>query len=236
MTAFLNWSGGKDSALCLYEAMQNGIAVSALLTSFNTSTDRVSMHGIRRSLLQQQAASLGLPLHTLELPESPGMEAYESELRQLHQSFKEQGYSHSLYGDIFLEDLKAYRESVAAKDGVQAHFPLWKKSSNELLQNFFSLGFKAIIVCINDQYLDKSFCGRLLDESFIADLPPGVDLCGENGEYHSFVFDGPLFSKPVPFVKGDIIYKAYPAPKQPGEECFTTPKPIAGFYFLDLLP
>lgn len=236
MKAFLNWSGGKDSALCLYNAKQQGLPVASLLTSFNTATDRVSMHGIRRSLLQQQAASLGLPLHTLELPASPGMEAYEEALRRSHRSFKEQGYSHSLYGDIFLEDLKSYREELSAKDNLQASFPLWKQDTTSLLQQFFTAGFKAIIVCVNDQYLDKSFCGRLLDETFIADLPPGVDPCGENGEYHSFVFDGPFFSKPVPFVKGDIVYKEYPAPQQSSDECFTTPKPAAGFYFLDLLP
>jgi uncharacterized protein (TIGR00290 family) len=236
MKAFLNWSGGKDSALSLYHAVQQDIPVSALLTSFNSTTDRVSMHGIRRSLLQQQAASLKLPLHTLELPGSPGMEAYEGALRGLHRSLKEEGYSHAVYGDIFLEDLKSYREALLARDNLQALFPLWKRDTSDLLQQFFSSGFQAIVVCTNDQYLDKSFCGRLLDGSFIADLPPGVDPCGERGEYHSFVFDGPLFSKPVPFVKGDAVYKEYPAPQQADGDCFTRPEPAAGFYFLDLLP
>ncbi|MCW3073175.1 MAG: diphthine--ammonia ligase [Flaviaesturariibacter sp.] len=232
----MNWSGGKDSALCLHHAKQQGIPVSALLTSFNTATDRVSMHGIRRNLLQQQAVSFGLPLHTLELLESPGMEAYEGAIRNVHQSLQAEGYTDAVYGDIFLEDLKAYREGLLAKDGLNAVFPLWQRDSKTLLQEFFLLGFKAMVVCVNDQHLDKSFCGRLLDEAFLADLPPDVDPCGENGEYHSFVFDGPLFSNPVPFVKGDLVFKEYAAPKENKTECFTTPKPKAGFYFCDLLP
>jgi uncharacterized protein (TIGR00290 family) len=233
MKAFLNWSGGKDSALCLYKARQQGLNIEALVTAVNTGTNRISMHGVERTLLEQQAASIGLPLYTVELPEQPGMEEYELAISATNQKLKAKGFTHAVSGDLFLEDLKAYREKLYAKDHIDCLFPLWKIDTKELMQTFLALGFKAIIVCVNSAFLDKSFCGRLLDESFIKDLPAGVDVCGENGEYHSFVFDGPLFSKPVAFTKGEIVFKEYPAPQS--NDCFTTPQPPTGFYFCDLL-
>lgn len=235
LKAFMNWSGGKDSALALYNMQQQGRSVEAMLTSINAATDRISMHGVRRALLQQQASCLRLPLHTIELPETPVMQAYEAAVQSSHQQLKEEGFTHGVFGDIFLEDLKSYRETLLAKDGLQCIFPLWKMKSHELLKQFFKAGFKAIVICVNSQFLDKTFCGRLLDESFIDDLPPDVDPCGENGEYHSFVFDGPVFSQPVQFKKGEIVYKEYAAPKTTGD-CFRAPQASAGFYFQDLLP
>jgi uncharacterized protein (TIGR00290 family) len=232
MKAFLNWSGGKDSALCLYTAQKEGIPVQALLTTI--ANGRISMHGVPRNLLEQQAASLGLPLYTMEMPEQPGMQVYEDTLSALHHKLKSEGYTHSVYGDIFLEDLKQFRDRLLQKDGLTGLYPLWGADSRDILRQFWSAGFKAIVVCTNSHYLDQSFCGRLLDESLIRDLPEGVDPCGENGEFHSFVFDGPLFSYPLSFQKGDIIYKEYPAPKQEGDDCFTTPQPPAGFYFQTL--
>jgi uncharacterized protein (TIGR00290 family) len=234
MKAFMNWSGGKDSALAFYKAKQNGIDIDALLTSVNESTDRVSMHGVRRTLLQQQASAVGLPLHTIELPEMPGMQAYEIATRHKHQLLKTEGYTHGIFGDVFLEELKAYRENLLALDGMNCLFPIWKMQSRDVVKQFISLGFKAIIVCVNSTYLDKSFCGRLLDDNFLNDLPATVDPCGENGEYHSFVFDGPIFSHPILFSKGDTVFKSYAAPKQ--DDCFTIPTDEVGFYFLDLLP
>jgi uncharacterized protein (TIGR00290 family) len=232
--AFMNWSGGKDSALALYIARQAGITVGALVTSINASTNRISMHGVRKDLLQKQADSIGLPLQTIVLPEMPGMQAFEEMIHQQNQQLKKAGYTHAIFGDIFLEDLKKYREELLRKDDLQCLFPLWNKNTREVLQEFFTAGFKAIVICVNSQFLDKSFCGRLLDESFIADLPPSVDLCGENGEYHSFVFDGPNFTAPIHFEKGEIVFKEYAAPKM-GDDCFTTPQQSSRFYFQDLI-
>jgi uncharacterized protein (TIGR00290 family) len=234
MIAFINWSGGKDSALAFYKAKQKGITIDTLLTSVNAATDRVSMHGVRREILMQQAASIGLPLQTIELPEMPGMQAYEEAVREKHRQLKAAGFTQAIFGDLFLEDLKAYREALLAKDNLQGVFPIWKMSSSEVMEEFMAAGFKAIIVCVNSSFLPKEFCGRLLDENFLRDLPPGVDSCGENGEYHSFVFDGPVFQYPINFTKGDVVFREYTAPKT--DDCFTTPKAAVGFYFQDLLP
>lgn len=229
----MNWSGGKDSALAFYKAKEEGIPIEALITSINKSTDRISMHGVRKALLQQQARSMGLSLEMISLPEMPGMQAYEETVGEKYRLLKTQGFTHGVFGDVFLEDLKTYRENLLAKDGLQCLFPIWKMDSVEVVQQFIAEGFKAIIVCVNSSYLDKSFCGRLLDEAFLADLPANVDPCGENGEYHSFVFDGPIFTEPILFTKGEMVFKEYAAPKQ--DDCFTTPKAELGFYFLDLL-
>jgi uncharacterized protein (TIGR00290 family) len=247
MKAFFNWSGGKDAALALHKAQQDGLAIKALVTAVNNGTDRISMHGVRRELLVQQAEAIGLPLHTIELPDMPDMKTYEEAVHQTNKQLKADGFTHGVFGDIFLEDLKAYREELLAKDDLQCLFPIWKQDTKGLLQLFIQAGFKAIIVCVNSSYLAQSFCGRLLDESFLNDLPPTVDPCGENGEYHSFVFDGPIFSKPILLKKGEVVFKEYAAPAvRPGhpglaegqdgsKECFTTPQPPAGFYFQDLI-
>ncbi|QEC70204.1 diphthine--ammonia ligase [Panacibacter ginsenosidivorans] len=228
----MNWSGGKDSSLCLYKVFQSGnYNIAHLLTSVNAVHDRISMHGVRRSLLEAQASSIGIPLTTIELPEEPGMEEYENAMLQKVNELKQTGCTHAIFGDIFLEDLKNYREQKLANAGVECSFPLWKINTTELVHEFIELGFKSIIVCINEQYLDKNFCGRIIDEDFINDLPKNVDPCGENGEFHSFVFDGPIFKKPIPFTKGEIVYKTYHAPKTSNET-----KPDYGFYFCDLLP
>lgn len=233
----MNWSGGKDSALAFYKAKQAGISVDALVTSVNTFTDRVSMHGVRRELLQQQASTIGLPLHTIELPEMPGMQVYEEAIHAKHGALKVIGFTHGIFGDVFLEDLKAYRETLLTKDGLQCLFPLWQMKSLDVVEQFINAGFQAIVVCVNSAFLDESFCGRKLDKTFLADLPPAVDPCGENGEFHTFVFDGPAFSHPIRFTKGEIVFKSYPAPAiAQDDECFTTPKAEAGFYFIDLLP
>lgn len=234
MKSFFNWSGGKDSALCLYKAKQQSLNVQALVTTVSQSTARITMHGVRRELLEQQAASIHLPLHVIELPSSTAMNAYEEAISKKNSELKGHRFTHAISGDLFLEDLKTYREGLYAKDGIECLFPLWKTDTKELMHQLIALGFKAIVVCVNGAYLDKSFCGRMLDESFINDLPANVDVCGENGEYHSFVFDGPLFHQPVAFTKGDTVYQEYPAPKK--DDCFTQPQPSAGFYFCDLLP
>jgi uncharacterized protein (TIGR00290 family) len=235
MKAFLNWSGGKDSALCLHKALQEGLNIEALVTTINNSTNRISMHGVRRSLLEQQAAALQLPLYTVELPEQPGMAEYEQAISRVNRMLKLKGFTHAVSGDLFLEDLRSYREKLYAKDEVECLFPLWETDTKELLRSFFSSGFKATIICVNSSFLDKSFCGRSLDESFINDLPATVDTCGENGEYHSFVFEGPLFSQPIQFKKGELIFKEYPSPVSQKDACFSSPQTSTGFYFCDLI-
>jgi uncharacterized protein (TIGR00290 family) len=234
MTAFMNWSGGKDSALAFYKAKKEGVPVEALLTSVNSGTDRIAMHGVRRELLVQQATVMGLPLHTIELPEMPGMQAYEEAVHLKHKQLKAAGFTHAVFGDLFLEDLKRYRDDLLAKDDLRCLYPLWQMNSREVVKEVLSLGFKAVVICVNSSFLDPSFCGRLLDESFLNDLPSNVDPCGENGEYHSFVFDGPCFSEALSFNKGELVFKEYAAPKGK-DECFTAPMPKAGFYFQDLL-
>lgn len=227
----MNWSGGKDSALALYTILQQQqYKTECLLTSVNTVHNRISMHGVRRELLEVQADNMGLPLTTIELPEQPGMTEYEKVLQQKITALKQQGFTHSIFGDIFLEDLKKYREEKLAEVGITGVFPLWKIDTRALMHQFLALGFKTIIVCVNEQVLDKSFCGRVIDQSCINDFPPQVDVCGENGEFHTFVFDGPLFKEPVPFVKGEIVYKEYTAPQtgEGGEAAY-------GFWFCDLL-
>ncbi|MDQ2862145.1 MAG: diphthine--ammonia ligase [Bacteroidota bacterium] len=236
MKSFMSWSGGKDSALALYYATKQNIRVQALLTSVNQAHERISMHGVRRTLLEEQVKSLQLPLHTLELSEQPNMNEYEEAVNTCYASLKKEGFNQAIFGDIFLEDLKIYREAQLARHQIQSVFPIWKRDTNELIHEFISLGFKAVIVCVNTKFLDRNFCGRLIDEEFVNDLPADVDPCGENGEYHSFVFDGPLLKSPVQFMKGETVYKEYRAPVDESEDCFSTAQPATGFYFIDLLP
>lgn len=234
--AFFNWSGGKDSALALYKMMQlKNFNIKYLLTNINAAHNRVSMHGVRRSLLKAQAASIGITLQTIELPEQPTMIEYEQTMMKKVQQLKSAGCATAIFGDIFLEDLKIYREQKLKEAGVECLFPLWKIDTTELINEFISSGFKAIVVCVNENYLDKGFCGRLINESFIDDLPANVDVCGENGEFHSFVFDGPIFKKPINFNKGEIVYKEYEAPKNAGNNHLKNTGAKYGFYFCDLL-
>lgn len=238
VNAYMNWSGGKDSALCLYKALHaKQYSISHLLTSVNAARNRISMHGVRRELLEAQAASTGIPLTTIELSEQPNMTEYETCMMQKVNELKSSGCTHSIFGDIFLEDLKLYREQKLKEANIECVFPLWKIDTFQLAKEFIALGFRAIIVCINEKFLDKSFCGRLIDENFINDLPANVDPCGENGEFHSFVFDGPIFKTPFAFAKGEIVYKQYTAPKTADDNnCSNAPPPQYGFYFSDLLP
>jgi len=233
--AFFNWSGGKDSALALYKAMlSNEYTIQCLLTNINRVHDRVSMHGVRRSLVEAQTASIGLPLVTVELPEEPSMQEYETMMLEKVNALKTSGCNKAIFGDIFLEDLKNYREQKLKAAGIECVFPLWKIDTTELIKEFIDKGFKAIVVCVNEQYLNKSFCGRMIDASFINDLPSTVDVCGENGEFHSFVFDGPIFKQPVQFNKGSIVNKKYKAPKAADDN--NEHPADYGFYFCDLIP
>ncbi|HEV8285087.1 MAG TPA: diphthine--ammonia ligase [Chitinophagaceae bacterium] len=232
--AYFNWSGGKDSSLALWKILQEKkFTIEYLLTSVNSFHNRISMHGVRRELLEAQAVALNIPLTTIELPEQPAMSEYESAMMEKINWLKEQGITHSIFGDIFLEDLKNYREKKLATAGVECVFPIWKKDTKELMLEFIESGFKAIIVCINEKFLDKSFCGRIIDQSLCNDLPKTVDMCGENGEFHTFVYDSPIFMNPIPFKKGEVVYREYLAPAN--TDAGPQTEKNYGFYFCDLL-
>lgn len=237
INAYMNWSGGKDSSLALHRLLQDKqYNIQYLLTSVNSTHDRISMHGVRRSLLQAQSEAIGIPLQTIELPEMPSMDAYENNMLQKIDALKNEGLTHSIFGDIFLEDLRKYREEKLQQTGIECVFPLWKIDTKDLMNEFLDAGFKAIIVCVNEQYLDKSFCGRIIDHSFVRDLPANVDVCGENGEYHSFVFDGPIFRHPVAFDKGETVSRTYSAPAADNSNNAMDKPSEYNFYFTDLIP
>ncbi len=244
--AVFNWSGGKDSALALYHIQQQKeYQIETLLTSVNDTFDRVSMHGVRSELLIQQAEALNLPLKQLRLPESPTMDVYNTLLTQTNNELKAQEITHSIFGDIFLEDLKIYREKQLEAVGLKARFPLWKRDTKELVHEFLDLGFKTIIVCTKSEVLGKEFVGEIITKDFLKNLPKNVDPCGENGEFHTFVFDGPIFKKPIDYTVGEKVYKTYKAPKNSDDNCFkkedncfkedVSPKEM-GFHFCDLIP
>lgn len=212
--AIFNWSSGKDSALALYKTLKKDqFEITSLLTSINKEFQRISMHGVPVSLLEKQAESLGLSLITMEIPKEPSMEEYQEIMSKTMSKIKSQGVTHSICGDIFLEDLKEYREKQLETIGMNAVFPLWKQDTADLIREFLGLGFKTIVTCVNETYLDKSFAGRIIDKNFIKDLPEKVDPCGENGEFHTFTFDGPIFKNKIEFEIGETIMKTYPKPK-----------------------
>ena len=239
--ALFNWSSGKDSALALYKIKQdNNYEISCLLTSINQKFQRISMHGVRVELLEQQAKNIGLPLEIMQIPEMPTMEAYEAVVQTTLSKLKKQGITHSIFGDIFLEDLRKYREDKLAEMDFEGVFPLWKIPTQDLIQEFIGLGFKTIVVCVNERFLDKSFVGRIIDQGFINDLPENVDVCGENGEFHTFTFDGPIFSKPIAFEVGEVVYRKYERPKEEDSSdtaCDTSDSSAFdyGFWYCDLV-
>jgi uncharacterized protein (TIGR00290 family) len=236
--SYFNWSGGKDSALALYHAQKvRRYSIERLLTSVNRLHRRISMHGVREELLEQQAAAIGLPLQKLILPDQPSMPDYEEEMMKIMTALKKENFTHSFFGDIFLEDLKKYREEQLIKVGFTAVFPLWKRDTTELLHEFIDLGFQTVVVCVKAEVLDESFAGRVIDHHFIKDLPNNVDPCGENGEFHTFVFDGPIFRQPVPFRIGEKVFREYAAPRNSQDTCFSNqPSSPMGFWFCDLEP
>ena len=212
------WSGGKDSAMALNALRSTPeVHVAALLTTVTDEYDRISMHGVRRTLLERQAESLGLPLHIVRIPPHCVNAVYESRMNDALRESLGHGVRRVAFGDIFLEDLRAYRERKLAPAGMQAMFPIWKRDTRELTREFLRQGYRAIAVCVDPRVLDPSFAGRELDESFFADLPANADPCGENGEFHTFVFDGPGFQRPVECRAGEKVLRD-------------------GFWFSDLLP
>ena len=197
------WSGGKDSAMALRVLrQQNGLRVAALLTTVTEGYERISMHGVRRELLLRQARAIGLPLQEVRIPPQCVNPIYEARMRDAMLAQKAAGVRCVAFGDIFLQDLREYRERNLALVEMSAIFPIWKCDTRELAQEFCALGFRAIAVCIDSNKLSCEFAGREVDESFFRDLPEGVDPCGENGEFHTFVYDGPIFSNAIAVERG----------------------------------
>ena len=184
---------------------QGGVRVAALLTTVTEGYERISMHGVRRELLKRQARSIGVPLHEVRIPPQCINPVYEARMEQALRVHHAEGVRSVAFGDIFLQDLREYREKNLARMGMTAVFPIWKRDTRELIRCFHALRFRAITVCVDPKALDRSFAGRELDEQFFRDLPAGVDPCGENGEFHTFVFDGPIFSKPIPIRVGEVV-------------------------------
>ena len=200
------WSGGKDSALALRTLRQCAdIPIAGLLTTVTEAYDRISMHGVRRTLLLKQADRLGLPLHEVRIPRNCSNAIYESRMEQALRGQLAAGIRTVAFGDIFLADLRAYREQNLARLGMRAIFPLWQRDTRELAREFGDLGFRAVVAAIDPQKLDRSFVGRELTPEFFRELPPGVDPCGENGEFHTFVFAGPIFSQPIEIEHGPVV-------------------------------
>lgn len=231
-----NWSGGKDSALALYHCLQNpDLEIRYLVTSINDAVNRISMHGVRYALLKKQAEAIGIPLYEIRLPEMPTMSAYDETMRHHLEKLKQEGITHSIFGDIFLEDLKQYREDRLAEVGLKAIFPIWKRDSKELINEFLDLGFKTVMACTQERLGD--FAGKVIDHDIIHQLPEDVDVCGENGEFHTFVFEGPIFKNHIVYAVGEKVFKAYQAPKNPNDNCFKPedeqPKNL-GFWYVDL--
>ena len=204
----LTWSGGKDCAMLLYELQRtDGYEVSVLLTTVTEDYDRISMHGVRRELLERQAELLGLPLETVFIAKDSSNEDYETKMKDTLLQYQSQGVALVAFGDVFLQDVRQHREDNLAKVGMKALFPLWNRDTAELARSFMDLGFKAVVTCVDSGALDGAFVGREFDAQFLSDLPSTVDPCGENGEFHSFVYDGPIFRAPVSHEKGEIVLR-----------------------------
>ena len=204
----LLWSGGKDSALAL-RVLRAGARfdVRVLLTTMTQDYDRISIHGVRRELLEAQTAALGVPLHTVEVPARATNEQYEHALGAALQKLRGQGIERVAAGDLFLADVRAYRENLLQRHGMAVLFPLWQRDTTELAHEFIDAGYRAILSCVDTRALDAGFTGRDFDAALLRDLPDGADPCGENGEFHSFVWDGPDFSWPIPCKRGQIVLR-----------------------------
>lgn len=238
---YFNWSSGKDAALALYKMLNsNNFNIDKLVTTVNKDFNRVSMHGLRVELLEAQAKSIGIPLHKITFPAKVDMNLYNATMKHEMENLVNQGYTHCGFGDIFLEDLKHYRDTKLAEVGIQGVYPIWKKDTKTVLREILDLGFKAITVCVNAKLLGKEFVGRVINEQFINDLPDNVDVCGENGEFHTFVFDGPFFNYPIDFSLGGKVLKSYTLSKDESKETHDSTKQKTksydtSFWYCDLM-
>jgi uncharacterized protein (TIGR00290 family) len=207
MKILVSWSTGKDSAWMLHTLQQQHPgSVAGLLTTTNEAFDRVAMHAVRRELLQAQADAAGVPLHVVPLPWPCSNEQYERIMKTAVDGFVADGFTHAAFGDLFLEDVRRYREERLAGSGLEPLFPIWKtKPTADLAQDMIEAGLRATLTCVNPQKLDRAFAGRTFDQAFLSDLPATVDPCGENGEFHSFAHAGPMFNHPISVRLGEVV-------------------------------
>ncbi len=227
--AVLFWSAGKDSAMALHKVLQDGeINLSALVCTLNKEFKRVSMHGISEQVLDRQVAQLDLPLIKMWVPNEPDNNLYEEIFLETCLNLKNGGTDTIVFGDIFLDDLREYRERLLARVGLKAYFPLWKAPTKQLMNEFVESGFEAITCCLNTGSLDNEWIGRVLDQDFITGLPEAVDPCGENGEFHTFCYAGPIFKNSVPYQTGELVFK--PLMIKSGNESVES-----GFLYMDIL-
>jgi len=207
--ALVSWSGGKDCAWALERLRGSDVEIAALLVTINERFDRVAMHGVRRELIEQQAHSIGIPLWIAPLPWPCSNERYEEVMGAMCRRAVDAGIDSVVFGDLFLEDVRAYRERMLAGTGLEPMFPLWLAPTAALAREMMAGGLRARIACIDRRVLDRSFAGREYDAGFLADLPPAADPCGENGEFHSFVYDGPMFRHPIAVEAGELHEDGY---------------------------
>ena len=235
------WSGGKDSALALHRLQQCAeYEIVSLLTTCNEHFQRVSMHGVRLELLERQAEALGLPLEKMFVSQRSSNEEYLTKFESISKSHKARGVTAYVYGDIFLEDLKRWRDENLSRMGLRGLYPIWKVDSHELIREFISLGFGSVVCCVNDAYLSEDALGRNIDAEFIRSLPASVDPCGENGEFHSFAFAGPIFKNRINFRVGEHIYRpieqTHPGASTAAGSAVNDAPQARGFWFCELLP
>ncbi len=216
--AVVSWSSGKDSALALHEARRSGeVEIAGILTTVTTEFGRVSMHGVREELLDRQAEALGLRCWKVPIPSPCPNEVYERAMARVLGELRPLGVSAVVFGDLFLEDLRRWREAKLAEVGMAGVFPLWARETGALAREMIAMGLRATLTCVDPRKLDRSFAGRPFDASLLADLPPGVDPCGENGEFHTFASAGPMFRAPIEVRVGEVVERD-------------------GFVFADVLP
>lgn len=222
----MNWSGGKDSALAVYWLQKGGrFQLDRLVTNINLPEERVTMHGVPLSLIKAQAERMELPLTPLRLPKAPDMATYNAAWRTQLDQLRLEGLEWAVFGDIFLEDLRTYRDQQLRQAGWQAYYPLWQQDTRTLLEQFIDRGFRARIVSCDADLFGADWGGRELNSSFLRDLPAGVDPCGERGEFHSFVYDAPYFTQPIPLQIGPTRLHTYPKPSGGADK---------GFWFTEL--
>lgn len=202
----VGWSGGKDSSLALQAALASGhYDVRALVTTVTEEYDRIAMHGVRRSLLHAQAESLGIPLHEVSIPSSSDNNTYEAAMRGAFEQFRAQGIRRCVFGDLYLEDIRAYRDRLMDSVDMEAVYPIWGLDTSDLARQFIAEGFRAILACVDPKQIAVEFAGREYDEVLLADLPQSADPCGENGEFHTFVYHGPIFGEPISVTRGEVV-------------------------------
>ncbi|HZR12691.1 MAG TPA: ATP-binding protein [Acidimicrobiia bacterium] len=201
----MSWSSGKDSAMALHEARAANVDVVGLMTTVNAAADRVAMHAVRRELLEAQARAVGLPLHAVDIPSPCPNDVYEAAMAGAIARARSEGVDTIVFGDLFLADIRAYREQMLADTGIAPVFPLWQRPTRTLASDMLDAGIRAIVTCVDPRQAPAELAGREFDAELLASLPPGVDPCGENGEFHTFVFDGPGFDAPIPVETGEIV-------------------------------